>query len=62
VFRKMFINKNANENENGIIKINDTSQEVMDQFLTFLYTERFKPKRREGDEFTWAASSAHLLG
>jgi len=55
------VNKEFIENESRVVKMNDVSLEVVDQFLTFLYTGQLKDKERaeegtsgENNDKTWA--------
>jgi len=58
----MFGNKNFIESQTKEVKILDVSVEVVDQFLTFLYTGRLKDKRREGsDEPVWVEMLPQLV-
>jgi len=58
----MFGNKNFKESQTKEVKISDVSVDVMDQFLTFLYTGRLKDKRREGsDDPVWVDSLPQLV-
>jgi len=50
VFRAMFSNNEMVERKEGVVKMDDISFEVVEQFLTFLYTGRMKDKEgREGN-------------
>jgi len=54
VFRTMFTNKEFVENESRLVKLNDVKVEVVDQFLTFLYTGQFKNEDKvDGDDPRW---------
>jgi len=47
----MFANKEMTETKDRVVKIEDVSSAgVVDQFLTFLYTGRFKGKRQEAGD------------
>jgi len=43
-------NKDFLEKKSRVVKISDASPEVVDQFLTFLYTGKLKDKRKKGNE------------
>jgi len=45
----MFTNKGMAERRHGVVTMNDVSPEVVDQFLSFLYTGRFKNKRKANE-------------
>jgi len=45
----MFISEGMTERKNGVVTMYDVSPEVVDQFLSFLYTGRFKNKRKAND-------------
>jgi len=47
-----------------VVKITDASPEVVDQFLTFLYTGKLKDKRRKGnddDEPVWVQMLPQII-
>jgi len=51
----MFGNKTFSENKERVVEVDDVSLEVVDQFLTFLYTGQLKDNRveRTGNNPTW---------
>jgi len=59
----MFSNKEMEERKEGVVKMNDASLEVVEQFLTFLYTGRMKDKegREASNEPTWVALLPQLV-
>jgi len=63
VFRAMFSNKEMVERKEGVVKMDDASVEVVEQFLTFLYTGRMKDSegREEGSEPVWVALLPQLV-
>jgi len=46
----MLISEGMAERKNGVVRMNDVSPEVVEQFLSFLYSGRFKNKDEENED------------
>jgi len=58
----MLTNKDMAEKKSGVIKITDASVEVMDQFLSFVYSGRLKDKRKgKSENSLWVALLPELV-
>jgi len=58
----MFSQEHTIEKETGIFKISDVPLDVMDQFITCLYTGKFNGKRKECDgEPSWVDMIPQLV-
>jgi len=57
----MFEQENTTEKETGIVKITDAPLEVMDEFLTFIYTGNFNKNRIRDGESAWLGMIPELV-